>query len=350
MKILLLSHRFYPDIGGIETISEILSERFCMSGHEVRVITWSLDATQKKFSFKVIRKPSIKRLFSEHSWADVVFENNPCIRLGWPSLFFRRPCIIGLQTWLTAGDNHSGIYKHFKTLWIKRASKVIACSKAVQKEVWPKAVVIGNPYDENIFKKYPNIDRVKDFVFLGRLVSDKGADLAIKAFNFLITRLMTDANIKPSLTIIGDGPEKENLQELMVTFQLQQSVSFTGSLRGQEIAKKLNEHRVLLVPSLWKEPFGIVALEGLACGCIPIVANRGGLPDAVGSGGLIFESGNLESLATVMNESLQKPEIHQNLQNAAAAHLHFHTTGEVSRHYLSIIESVFTDHSQALVE
>lgn len=338
MKILLLSHKFFPDIGGIETISEILANNFFLAGHEVRVITWSLDTTEKKFPFEVIRKPTIQRLFKEHSWAELVFENNPCIRLGWPSLFFGRPCIIGLQTWLSATEHKNSIYKQLKVLWIKRAAKVIACSKAVQKDVWPKALVIGNPYNENIFRIFPGVNRTKEFVFLGRLVSDKGGDLAIRAFHYLTTELSDKSDSKPSLTIIGDGPERLHLIRLVRGFQLEEYVHFTGSLRGEEIAKCLNEHKILLVPSLWKEPFGIVALEGLACGCLPIVPNRGGLPDAVGKAGLIFESGNIESLAQAMHRVLQNPEVQEQTQKEARQHLRLHTMIEVSRHYLSIIE------------
>src|SRR5687768_7808912 len=101
MKILVLSHKFYPDIGGIEISSEILATAFNDAGHDVHLVTWSLDNTCKLFPFSVIRNPNLLRLFKEHTWADLVFENNLCLRLSWPGLFLKKVSVVTLQTWIT---------------------------------------------------------------------------------------------------------------------------------------------------------------------------------------------------------------------------------------------------------
>ena len=51
---------------------------------------------------------------------------------------------------------------------------------------------------------------------------------------------------------------------------------------NHDLVNQLNQSEILVVPSLWSEPFGIVALEGLACGCALLASDAGGLPDAVG--------------------------------------------------------------------
>ena len=63
----------------------------------------------------------------------------------------------------------------------------------------------------------------------------------------------------------------------------------------------MNRHRVMVVPSIWEEPFGIVALEGLACGCEVVIARSGGLPEATGPFGVTFKRGDPVDLANVIN-------------------------------------------------
>ena len=82
LKILILSHRFYPDVGGIETNSEILALAFHEFGADVRVVTWTKNNDDKEFPYPVIRNPGLKALFAEHRRADVVFRlrTDPRIR------------------------------------------------------------------------------------------------------------------------------------------------------------------------------------------------------------------------------------------------------------------------------
>src|SRR4051812_33559136 len=108
LKILFLSHKFYPDIGGIEINSEILAYAFSEAGHDVHLLTWSTDSTTKVFPFVVMRNPGKRALFQEHAWADIVFENNPCLRLAWPALLFGRPSVIALNTWVSRSDGKIG--------------------------------------------------------------------------------------------------------------------------------------------------------------------------------------------------------------------------------------------------
>ena len=119
MKILLFSHKFFPDIGGIESNSEILANCFFSAGHEVCVVTWSDDSSATFFPFKIIRNPNRKQLFQVHKWADVVFENNPCLRMAWPNIFFNRPSVIALNTWLTRIDGKIGFQDRIKLFFFK---------------------------------------------------------------------------------------------------------------------------------------------------------------------------------------------------------------------------------------
>lgn len=340
VKILFLSHSFYPHIGGIEINSEILAEAFVQAGYLVTLATWSMDLETKTFPFTVVRKPSMKALFKMHMWADVVFENNPSLRLAWPSWFYRKASVVVLNTWISRINGDSGWQDKLKMYWLKRATAVIAVSEALQNRCWPAAVVIGNPYREQTFRKLPQITRSKDFVFLGRLVSDKGAKLTIKALFRLVSIKTSGKQVFPdvSLTIVGDGPEKKMLEDMAKAFGLLDHVHFTGALRGQELVSCLNEHRFILVPSIWEEPFGNVALEGMACGCIPIVSDGGGLPEAVGQAGLIFKRGNMDDLMNCIHSIIDNPVLEKTLRERCENHLIEHYSTTVSQRYLQVIQ------------
>jgi len=164
--------------------------------------------------------------------------------------------------------------------------------------------VVLNAYDEIVFREVrPWKEREKELVFLGRLVSQKGCDILLKAMGRLNKRGLT-----PQLTIIGDGPERNNLESLSESLGLSHQVSFAGQAQGENLAAILNEHQMIVVPSSYEEAFGIVALEGMACGCVPIVSERGGLVDAIAGHGFAFPNGDDEALAEVLARALEAPE------------------------------------------
>ena len=338
MKILFFSYKFYPDIGGIESISEMLANYFVNEQHEVHLVTTSINFDDKVFPYKVIRNPSIFQLTREFSWADIVFENNICLRLSWLNSIFRKPSVISLQTWLTTNNESLQFHTKIKSYWLKKATQVIACSDPIRASIFSKAVLIGNPYDSEKFKIKPSVEKSKDFVFLGRLVSDKGVGLAIEAFNkFLHSNAL---NKDSQLTIIGEGNNRESLEKQVEVYNIKDRVLFMGGMKGEALVNLLNQHRYMLVPSLWNEPFGIVALEGMACGCVPIVSDGGGLPDAIGNAGLICERGSVESLVACMTSLKKNPALEYQLREASKEHLKIHRSKAVGRSYLNILEAL----------
>jgi glycogen synthase len=132
VNILLTSNRFHPDIGGIETISEILAHHFTASGHAVRLITKSCGDTiaDQQFPFAVLRRPSALQLLASVRWADVVLQNNLEVRQLWPLLLCKRPLVIGLQTWIRTASGERGSLQRLKRLALSSADQLIACSNA----------------------------------------------------------------------------------------------------------------------------------------------------------------------------------------------------------------------------
>ena len=87
-------------------------------------------------------------------------------------------------------------------------------------------------------------------------------------------------------------------------FRLTDQVAFLGTQTGEALAEQLNRHRVIVVPSRWQEPFGLVALEGIACGCRAIIAESGGLLEAAGPHGVVFEHESDLALADAIDQTL----------------------------------------------
>jgi glycosyltransferase involved in cell wall biosynthesis len=331
MKILFTSHRFHPDIGGIEVNSEILARFFVARGHEVRLVTQTLGEDSGGFSFPVIRRPPPSQLLALHRWADVVYQNN--IELGtlWPGLLIKRPTVISVRTWIRANDGRVKWVHRLKKAMLRRVEAVIAISEAIRRDSFDGAVVIGNPYRSDLFRVMTEIPRENSIAFLGRFVSDKGADLLIRAF----AQIQKES---AGLTLIGTGPEEAALKNLAGESGVE--VRFKGPLTGEDLVRELNRHEILAVPSLWAEPFGNVALEGLACGCVVVGSNDGGLPDAIGPAGLLFERGNVADLVSQLRRLLTDPRLRQTLREKTAVHLESRREEVVCSEYLRILERV----------
>jgi glycosyltransferase involved in cell wall biosynthesis len=209
----------------------------------------------------------------------------------------------------------------------------IAISEAVARHIRTKAVQIGNPYDPETFMMLPGCVRDRSLVFLGRLVSDKGADVLLRALG-----LLRERNLTPSLTVIGSGPEEGALRALSAELGLDAQVNFAGPLAGAPLAAMLNRHRILVVPSRWAEPFGIVALEGIACGCVVIGSEQGGLPSAIGPCGCTVPNGDAPALAAAIERVLGDGPLQAQYRAGAAEHLARHTVPSVAAAYLAVFD------------
>ena len=95
----------------------------------------------------------------------------------------------------------------------------------------------------------------------------------------------------------------------------------------------------MVVPSLWDEPFGIVSLEGLACGCVVIGSECGGRKDAISSCGTTFPNGNLQALTEALVNPLQNPQQLASYKANAPAHLLRHQKSAIAQSYLQVLET-----------
>lgn len=294
MKILICSSVFYPSIGGIENLTLFLSQEFIRAGHEVKVIT-AQKQDKPLENIEVVTAGSWVKQMRLFLWCDVFFMPNITLKGVWLMLLdFRRKWVISHNDFHL---KHTVWWRaNLKMFFIRRAHMNIAVSKSISNYLDVESRVIYNCYDNDVFKIYPGIRRDVDFVFVGRLVSQKGCALLLDA----LVRLGGNY----TLNIIGDGAEMPAMKKKVQELGLNDRVTFTGFLAREELARTLCRHKVMVVPSSDLEGFGIVALEGLACGCDLIVSDAGGLPEAVVGNGRVFPMGDVEKLVELMHESI----------------------------------------------
>jgi glycosyltransferase involved in cell wall biosynthesis len=333
MNILLSSYAFDPSIGGLETVSRTLATEFTRRGHQVKVVTQTRQASGSIFPFDVIRRPAPHQLVGLVRWADIYFQSHVSLILGWPLLLVHRPWVVTQHTWLSNCDA-SGVWKSRLKRLLLRFATVVAISRAIASELPGSACVIGSPYEAAIFHRIPTVKRENELVFVGRLFPDKGVHLILEALALLKQRRRVYR-----LTVVGSGPAEEPLRRLVEEWGLADQVRFVGPQRAGELAATLNSHRILVVPSLWEEPFGVVALEACACGCAVIGSESGGLPEAIGPCGVSFPNGDVEALADRIAELCSQPRSLEVHRAARRAHLARHTPHAVAASYLEIFES-----------
>jgi glycosyltransferase involved in cell wall biosynthesis len=134
------------------------------------------------------------------------------------------------------------------------------------------------------------------FAYAGRFSREKGVAILMAAFAQVLEKFPA-----ARLRLVGDGPLKSSLQALAGVLGIAGSVSFPGWSSAERIQATLDDAWCVVCPSLWAEPFGLVALEA-ACFGIPVIASdSGGFPETVGESlGLLFRTGDVASLASAM--------------------------------------------------
>ncbi|MEM1223263.1 MAG: glycosyltransferase family 4 protein [Verrucomicrobiota bacterium] len=334
MNILITSYAYAPSVGGIETVTDLMAPAFKAKGHAVKIVTDTPANGVSKETIPVLRKPSKSELIDAVKWADVVWQNNVALNYLWAPLLLGKPTAVTLQC---------AIYPQFpKKDWRVRLKaillhqcRVFAISQYVMNDLKLSYELIGNPFDPGFAKGLKDITKVKDIVFVGRLVSDKGVDLLIDALASLKAKGKT-----PNCTVIGDGEERANLEAQAARLGLSDQIDFVGFLKGETLHQSIASHRIMVAPSRWKEPFGIVALEGIAAGCAVIGSSGGGLGDAIGPCGLTFPNGDGEALANQLLRILEEPELIGKFQSEAKAHLDRFSVETQSSRYLTVFEEM----------
>jgi glycosyltransferase involved in cell wall biosynthesis len=132
-----------------------------------------------------------------------------------------------------------------------------------------QAEVVPSGVDTHAIWELPPASTRTDIIFVGRMTKEKNVSLLIEAM-----RLAKDRGRRLSCCLVGDGPEKANVQSMIAEMDLQSQVTLTGDIEGDtQVLSCMKSSRVLALPSV-REGLGLVVVEANACGIPVVVANH----------------------------------------------------------------------------
>jgi glycosyltransferase involved in cell wall biosynthesis len=333
LRVLYFVERFWPLIGGLEVISARLVTALAARGHEMLLVTsrehdW-MPAQEDYRGVSVHRLPFLRGIHDRN--LDLVAES----RRGMNELVRRfRPQLIhasfsGPGIWVLPNRDVAPLILAFHGPWetidfsdrsglcarlLARARWVTACSQHALDEllrtappgVAERASVLLNGLDPAFDGEPPEPPPGEPVLLCaGRLVTDKAIDVALEALAELAA---TDPAVH--LVVAGDGPERPALEAQASSLGLAGRVTFTGWVSPEEMHELTARATIVLVPSRL-EGFGLIAVEAALMARPAIVADTGGLPEAVADGvtGIVVPCEDAGALAAAIRRLLAAPAV-----------------------------------------
>ncbi len=203
----------------------------------------------------------------------------------------------------------------------------------------PEKISVISPFAEPLMGEKWGVDPVSRdrrgkaqdtspcILFAGRLEAYKGAHVLIEAAKYLPQGVR--------IVFAGVGADLERLQVLA---KHDSRIEFLGFVPGNELWNLMGQASVVVVPSLWPEVFGLVALEAMCQGTPVIVAKSGGLPEIIGSSaaGIVVPPGDVQALARAIRRMLEDPVLAARMGNAA--YVRAREIGNPQEHLAKIME------------
>ncbi|KAA6431459.1 glycosyltransferase family 4 protein [Dyadobacter flavalbus] len=257
-------------------------------------------------------KPTVLNITGYFDWAQVLL------------MFYAR--IRGVKVVLSsesssADHNRSALKERLKSFIVNRANAFFCFGRTSAQYleslgVNPAAIMVRNAavIDEDTVrtrydlakKQVGNENLIRKFIFTGRLAPEKNLSLLIRAFY----------NVQPinsgswQLLLVGDGPERDLLENLTKSLNLSGKVTFAGGFPWYKVPEWLAKSDVLVLPSK-SEPWGLVVNEAMTCGMPVLVSDKCGCAaDLVepGKNGFTFDPENQSALEENMRFFMQNPD------------------------------------------
>jgi glycogen(starch) synthase len=370
MRVLLISWEYPPVIeGGLARHVRKLSEHLVRDGVEVHVLTRGgghLPAEEVRHGVTVHRvaePPFPKDVSAFVRWVEAM--NGDMGALGAELCQQSDFALVHSHDWLVAGAAE-GLTRQFGLPWlttvhatefgrhqgwvqnhpqshihaaersmVRRADRVITCSRFMQSHVAnvfgvaPRRItVIPNGIDPRDLEpmvddlpalraRYARRDQ-RLVLLVGRLVYEKGFHLALDALAQVVKR---PGNVR--FVVAGTGTAEIELKRQARRLGLTRYGSFLGWIGDDMLHSLYRVAEVVIVPSIY-EPFGLVALEAMASGCLCVVADTGGLREVVpadGTVGLRFPSRDSAALGEILERVLTDEEARAQVIAEAREHV-----------------------------
>jgi len=378
LNVLLYSYDWLPLVGGIQSVTADLAQGLCewSSAHKDDEVSVTLmtetsrdGMDDSQLPFPVIRRPRLLELIDHIRSADVVHIANPTLLPLALAFFLRKPTVVehhgyqsicpnglllyGPDTSVCPGHFMAGHYgKCFKCntakmgrvstwrnilltfprRWLcKHATVNVAVSDHVARRLLltrTRTIFHGIRVTSEARELPSDVDPPR-IGYVGRLVTEKGITVLFEA-----AKKLRDDGLPFHLALIGDGAEREHLESEATRLGLQDRTSFMGYLSGATFEEAVRALRVVVMPSQWEETAGLAVMEKMMRGGLVIVADIGGLSEVVGSAGLKFAPGDVETLYTQLRLVLENPAIVGTIRSAARARAlkHFNRDAMIQNH------------------
>lgn len=387
VKLLIYSHAFAPQVGGVETFSMSLAQGLATfrgnpsaTRFSVLVITQTTgnsEETDSTLPFKVVRRPSIWRLWRLIGSVDKVLLAGPAILPMTFALVLRRPLVIthhGYQSMCPNGmlfqftmertcPGHFAAGRYIECIkcnsaqqrlpgsirsllltFVRRALASFACVNVAVSEhlsgrtLLPRSLVIRNGVPAEAVPAEPPSSGAQapaTFAYLGRLITEKGIPVLIRAASIL-----KDRGCRVRILIIGDGPELASLQSQASHLKLGGDIEFLGFQAGPRLDELLTGVSALVLPSICEDVAPFSVLEQMMQGRFIIGSLLGGLAEEIGDAGLTFPPGDALQLAKQMEEVIERPELVGTLRKKARERaLQFYTRERMLRDYRGLLSN-----------
>jgi glycogen synthase len=328
LSVLLHSRAFYPQIGGLERVSQMLAEQLTALGHKITVLTDTpLGVAPELGPFRVVRGASSDEMHALVEQADLVHVNGFSVQLVRHCWRARKPLIWthqGHQAVCTEGNllhetaschgkphrclilssRTRGIrwaLRHFAELVVRRlllrtARANVCVSGWVASRIRaPRSRVIWNPVDVASLSPADKSGARNSFTYFGRLVPEKGPHVLLESLVLARKR-----GLPFSLSFVGDGPLMGELVARASQLGVADTVRFHGAMVGAGLREALQKAWAVVVPTVCEEAMGLVAVEAMAAGVPLIVSKRGALPEVATDCALVFENGSSAELVEAM--------------------------------------------------
>lgn len=208
--------------------------------------------------------------------------------------------VSGIYGWLTS---------HVLKFFIKQCDWRVAISKSLKRIYETNGVNINAViYNSTQFPPVrPEYKRKEGIVYVGRLTPGKGVGLLVQAYRSLKKYKL------PLLTLVGDGILRKKIRELQ-----DGDIRLVGQLPYKKTLELMSHARIIVIPSIWEEPFGRVALEALGLG-VPVVAtDKGALTEIIENGktGIVVEATTVALAKGIEIALSQEKELRQEIIHA----------------------------------
>ncbi|MFT2008809.1 glycosyltransferase [Pontibacter sp. 13R65] len=171
--------------------------------------------------------------------------------------------------------------------------------------------------------------------YVGRIVEEKGLIIVLEALRKLP---------KVHFTIVGTGPLESKLKNKVMNWGLSAQISFAGGVSSLEVADVISSFDALILPSVtqanWKEQFGRVLPEAMACKVAVIGSNSGEIPHVIGDAGLVFKERNVAECKACIEKLLDKSTLEAYQDAGRSRALAFFTQESIVSQTLNVYNKI----------